>query len=286
MAFRTILVHVDDSAGAGARVDAAIELARHWRAHLTGLATSGISRTLLPSLPPEQNDPTLALHLGYVREQARAALERFSQRCAAASLASFDARLVDDAAAAGLGLHARTADLTVLSQPDPQHAPGNLAADVVLQAGTPVLLLPFALGGDALVVAHPHVMLAWDASREAARAMHSTLPLLHEARQVTLATVDTVPPSHTSLDARSTDPLTFLARHGIPATRALRALEAPRLPHRRHPVGESLLSLASEVGADWLVMGAYAHSRLRETLLGGVTRTVFDKMTLPVLMMH
>lgn len=286
MAIRTVLVHVDDSAGAGARIAAAIDLARHWGAHLTGLATSGISRTLLAALPPEQDDPTLAAHLGYVREQARAALQRFSAQCVAARLPAFEARLVDDAAAPGLGLQARTADLTVLSQPDPEHEVGKLAADVVVQAGTPVLLLPFVRTGIALPLIRPHMMLAWDASREAARALHGALPLLLQARQVTLATVDTVPPNHASLDARQTDPLAFLARHGIAATRALRTLDAPRLPQRRHPVGEALLSLASESGAEWLVMGAYAHSRLRETLLGGVTRTVLDKMTLPVLMVH
>ena len=285
MAIRTVLVHVDDSAGADARIAAAIELARHWGAHLTGLATSGISRTLLPALPPEQDDPTLAAHLGYVRERARAALQRFSAQCVAAGLPDFEARLVDDAAAPGLGLQARTADLTVLSQPDPEQA-GNLAADVVVQAGTPVLLLPFVGAGTVLPLIGPHVMLAWDASREAARALHAALPLLLQARHVTLATVDTVPPNHASLDARQTDPLAFLARHGIAATRALRTLDAPRLPQRRHSVGEALLSLASETGAEWLVMGAYAHSRLRETLLGGVTRTVLDKMTLPVLMVH
>lgn len=286
MAIRTVLVHVDDSAGAGARIAAAVVLARHWGAHLTGLSTSGISRTLLASLPPEQDDPTLAAHLGYVREQAHAALQRFSAECDAAGLATFDARLVDDAAAPGLGLHARTADLTVLSQPEREHDAASLAADVVVQAGTPVLLLPSARPGTALPLVRPHMMLAWDASREAARALHAALPLLRQARQVTLATVDTVPPSHASLDTRQTDPLAFLARHGISATRALRTLDAPRLPHRRHPVGEALLSLASETGAEWLVMGAYAHSRLRETLLGGVTRTVLDEMTLPVLMVH
>ncbi len=284
MDYRTILVHVNETARAEAPIRLAIALAERCGAHLIGLGTSGISRSLYPSLPPEQNDPTLALHLGFLREQAQAALAAFSGLCGAARLASFEARLVDDEAAAGISLHARTADLTVLSQADPQRGSlENLAAEVVLQAGRPVLLLPFATP-----VSEPgqRVLVAWDASREAARALQAALPLLRKARQVHVAVIDTLPPSHTSTDARCADPLPYLGRHGIAATMAVRAVDLRHAPQRRHAVGAALLSLASDLSADLLVMGAYAHSRMRETLLGGVTRTVFETMTIPVLMTH
>jgi nucleotide-binding universal stress UspA family protein len=298
MRYRTMLVHVDNDAAALARIDTAIALARQHDACLVGLSLSGISRALLTSMPPEETDPTLALHLGYVREPANAALAQFSARCQAAQLSNYEARLVDDEAASGLSLHAGVADLTILSQADPQHsALDNLPAQVVTQAGGPVLVLPFGaaglrgempgnVGGNDSGRIGQQVVVAWDASREAARALHSALPLLGMARQVTLVTVDTAPPGHASADARSADPLPWLARHGIIATHVMHTMNAPKLGQRRHPIGETLLSLCGDTGADLLVMGAYAHSRLRETLLGGVTRTILEKMTVPVLMAH
>lgn len=287
MPYHTILVHVDDAPSAEARYAHAIGLARHCDAHLIGLAASGISRTLYPTLPPEKSDPTLALHLGYLREHAHTGIARFSQLCEAAGLRSWAAEMVDDEVAAGIILQSRAADLTVLSQPAPDDDTAeDLPAHVVLQAGSPVLVLPFSTPRAHPTGAPRHVLVAWDASREAARAVHSALPLLQAAQQVSVVTFDTHPPSQVSLDARRADPLPWLARHGVQAQLVTRTVEAPRLAQRRHPVGEALLSLLGESGADLLVMGAYAHSRVRELLLGGVTQTIFNSMTAPVLMAH
>lgn len=288
MSYHTLLVHVDDAHSAEARYAYAIWLARLFDAHLIGLAASGISRTLYPTLPPERSDPTLALHLGYLREHAHAGIARFSLLCEQAGLRSWAAEMVDDEVAAGLILHSRVADLTVLSQPAPDDdSAAELPAEVVLQAGGPVLVLPWSTPPAAPVLPAPrHALLAWDASREAARALQSALPLLGKSGQVSVATFDTHAASQVSLDARRADPLPWLARHGVSAQQLTRAVEAPRLAQRRHPVGEALLSLVGESGADLLVMGAYAHSRVRELLLGGVTHTIFKSMTVPVLMAH
>src|SRR6476469_3417785 len=122
MAYQTLLVHVDGGVHAAARFAYATDLARRCGAHVIGAAPTGISRHLLPSLPPEQDDATLALHLDMMREQARSALADFSTQCQASALPEadsprFEARLIDDEVGAGLALHARTADLVVLSQP-------------------------------------------------------------------------------------------------------------------------------------------------------------------------
>ena len=287
MPYHTILVHADDAPSAKARFAGAIALARACQAHLIGLGASGISRGLYPTLPPEQSDPTLALHLGYLREQAQGALTQFARQCEAAALPSFEARLIDDETAPGLALFSRTADLTILSQSDPErNGLDKLPADVVLQAGGPVLLVPFATPQASAARPLVHAVVAWDASREAARALQLALPLLALAQRVTVAIIDTLPPGHVSVDARLADPLPWLARHGIEAALGQRSVDGKRHGLRRHPVGEALLSLVGESGADLLVMGAYAHSRMRETLLGGVTRTVFESMTVPVLMAH
>ncbi|MFB9242008.1 universal stress protein [Massilia antarctica] len=282
MAYQTILVHVDDSPSASARIGVAIALASSCGGHLSGVAPTGVARTLLPSLPPGQNDPTLALHLGFLREQAQAALASFTQRCEAAALASHEARVIDDDAGGGLCLHGRVADVIVLSQSDPEHGGPRLLADlpayVVLHAGKPVLMVPFA-GQPASV--GQRVLVSWDASREAACALQLALPLLRQADSVELAVFDTGPASQTVADARAADPRPWLARHGIQASVAVHALA-----HKRQPVGEALLALAAQKNADLLVMGAYGHSRVRETMLGGVTRTLFESMSIPVLMAH
>lgn len=281
MAYQTILVHVDDSPSAPSRIDAAIALARHG-GHLIGMAPTGVARAVHPKLAPGQGDPTLALHLGFLREQAQAALGAFTARCEAAALPSHEARVIDDDAGGGLCLHGRVADVIVVSQSDPgDGGPGLLAdlpAHVVLHAGKPVLMVPFSGKHPAI---GQRVLVSWDASREAAVALHLALPLLRHAASVDLALFDTGPDSHTAAEARAADPRPWLARHGVQANFAVHALA-----HKRQPVGEALLALAAQKNADLLVMGAYGHSRVRETILGGVTRTVFESTSLPVLMAH
>ncbi|RSZ57417.1 universal stress protein [Massilia atriviolacea] len=281
MAYQSILVHVDDSPSAAARIGVAIALARQG-GHLSGVAPTGVSRTLHPNLPPGQTDPTLALHLGFLREQAQAALAGFSARCEAAGLAGYAARVIDDDAGGGLCLHGRVADVIVLSQSDPDDGGpsllADLPADVVLHAGKPVLMVPYS--GERASIGQ-RVLVSWDASRQAAIALHLALPLLRQAASVELALFDTGPGSHTVAEAQAADPRPYLARHGIEARFAVHALA-----HKRQPVGEALLALAAQKNADLLVMGAYGHSRVRETILGGVTRTLFESMSLPVLMAH
>ncbi|NHZ35625.1 universal stress protein [Massilia rubra] len=281
MAYQTILVHVDDNPSVSGRLGVAIALARQG-GHLVGVAPTGVARALHPSLPPGQGDPTLALHLGFLREQAQAALATFTARCAAAGLTSYEGRVIDDDAAGGLCLHGRVADVIVLSQSDPdQGGPGLLAdlpADVVLHAGTPVLIAPFS--GERASVGQ-RVLVSWDASREAAIALRLALPLLRHAGSVDLAVFDTGPGSHTVAEAQAADPRAWLARHGVRASFAIHPLA-----HKRQHVGEALLALVAQKNADLLVMGAYGHSRVRETILGGVTRTLFESMSVPVLMAH
>ncbi len=292
MAYKTILVHVDDSIHAAARVTFAATLAQQCGAHLVGAAPTGVSRFLFASMPMADADPTLALHLTYVRERAEKALAAFDTQLRAASLASFEGLLVDDEPGGGISLLARAADLAIVTQADPAHdspaAPADFPAYVVMNAGRPVLVLPHTgpAPGAAGANAARRVLVSWDASKEAARALALALPLLAQAAQVQVAVFDSRGGSRTVLDANAANPLPWLARHGVKAELAVHKVEARRGPHRRHEVGEALLAAARAMDADLLVMGAYGHSRFRETILGGVTRTVFEDMGLPVLMAH
>lgn len=285
MAYPTILVHVDDGARSAERIRLAAQLALRGGGHLIGAAPTGVSRFLYHSMPPDKDDPTLALHLDMLREQARSALAAFGAQCDAAHVSSFEARVIDDEAGAGINLHGRAADLIVVGQAE-AHAragAGELATHVISGSGRPVLVVPNA-GSPATV--GRRVLLSWDGGREAARALQLALPLFKDADQVSIAVFEVAADEHTVTDALAADPRPWLLRHGVTASLAVYAVEHHRRMSRRHEVGERLLSLAADLAADVLVMGAYGHSRFRESLLGGVTRTVLEAMTLPVLMAH
>ncbi len=281
MAYPTILVHLDDSAGTAERVRVASLLAARAGGHLIGAAPTGVSRFLYHSIPPEKNDPTLALHLDMLREQARTALAAFQAQCGALGVASFEGQVIDDEAGGGISLHARRADLAVIG---PAAVGGvDVAAHVIANAGRPVLLVP-AEGGQATV--GRRILVSWDGGREAARALQLALPLLKDADQVSIAVFEVASDEQKVADALAADPRPWLLRHGVASSLDVIAVDHHLRLSRRHEVGERLLSLAAETNADLLVMGAYGHSRLRESLLGGVTRTVLASMTLPVLMGH
>jgi nucleotide-binding universal stress UspA family protein len=279
MSYRTVLVHVDDSARAAVRIQVAAAIAGRCGGHLVGAAVTGVSRFLYQASPSGDKDPNLALHQAFLREHARQALANFTREAKASGIASYEERVIDDEAGTGISLHARAADLVVLGQAEP----GPLAdfpSQVVIDSGRPVLILPHA---GTLTGVGRQVLVSWDASREAARALLLALPLLVDAARVHVAVFDTGSNPRTLGDAASADPLPFLARHAVHAELSVHAVGGAR---RRAAVGDALLSLATDLPADLLVMGAYGHSRFRETILGGVTRTVLEAMTIPVLMAH
>lgn len=278
MAYKTIVVQVDDSRHAGQRIRIAARLAKAHDAHLIGAAATGISRYAFQggaTLPP---DPNLAIHMEQLRERARGALDQAEALAHAEGLPSFEKRLVDDDASGGLGELARYSDLVVIGQVDPAETGAMVLPDfpehVVFTGGRPALIIPHA-GSFASV--GKRVLVAWDGGRSATRAVTDALPLLRQAELVQVALFN-------QPGAGSKEPLAgeeialYLARHGI---------ETELLPSRpATSVGDALLSLATDIGSDLIVMGGYGHSRFREILLGGVTRTVLDAMTVPVLMSH
>lgn len=279
MAYQTVLVHLDLDPHCAARVASAAALVAPGGV-LTGVAMSGVSRLLYRASPATDSDEYLALHLAFLRERASAALAAFEQQATRPGMPACEARLVDDEAAGGLSLEARVADLLVLTQPD---GASDLLAEVLPHAGRPVLVLPAV---PATAPRRPRcILVAWDASREAGRALSSALPLLRQADTVDIVACETDGDSRVARDVRMADPLPWLARHGVRATLRHHAIDGGGL-FRRDAVGETLLSLADESACELMVMGAYAHSRLRETFLGGATRTVLAQMRLPVLLEH
>ncbi len=284
MAYPTILVHVDAAPRAAERIRLAGQLAQQMGSHLIGAAPTGVSRRVYAAMPPEANDPTLGLHLDFLRQQAHTALALFRDQCAAFGAISCESKLVDDEAGAGISLLARTADLVILGQGEPGN-PGaaELAADVIVGGGRPVLLLPFA---GAIGPVGRRILVAWDGGREAARALQLALPWLKHAAAVNIVVCAVAPGARTDAEAPAPDPRAWLARHGVTASLTVQGIDPQHRLHWRHAIGERLLSLAVDGGADLLVMGAFGQSRWKESLLGGVTRTVLDRMTLPLLLAH
>jgi nucleotide-binding universal stress UspA family protein len=282
MAYQTVLVHLDVDAHCAARVACAAGLVAPGGL-LVGAAMSGVSRLLYRGAPAPERDQYLALHLAFLRERASAALGAFTQQMDLPGTPAFEARLIDDEAASGLALQARVADLLVLSQPDNST---ELVTHVLPYAGRPVLVLPAAFSPPGAEDNFPkRVLVAWDGSQEAGRALASALPLLRYADLVELVVCEAEAAGPVARDVQIADPLPWLARHGVRATLQHHLLGGSGR-FNRNVVGEALLSLAADSACDLMVMGAYAHSRLRETFLGGVTRTVLAHMTLPVLLEH
>jgi nucleotide-binding universal stress UspA family protein len=290
MPYRTILVHLDNTVQAMQRVRVAALLARTPGCHVIGAALTGVSRLLYHRTPAGDPDAYLALHLAFLRERAVEAVAAFRRAAEANALPSFEGRVIDDDAGAGLALHGRVADLLLLSRAGeqrPHASEPDFRPYVLLHSGRPVLMLPASLD-DAFDPGQltRRVLVAWDASREAGSALQGALPLLRQAERVSIAVFDDGPGGRTMLDAGSADPLPFLARHGVRATLEVHAAGGRRARIARDSIGEALLAQAADEGASLLVMGAYGHSRVRETILGSVTRTVLASSKLPVLMEH
>ncbi|MEY4843820.1 MAG: hypothetical protein RL312_101 [Pseudomonadota bacterium] len=272
-----ILVHLDASPRARIRLDLAVALARQHRAHLTALHVIDVA---LPVMAMGDGGGAVIAEL--MEQMRQTALKAGAQLQAAFQEAirregiMGEWRQVEGSAAELVALHGRYADLLVLGQDDPESDHAGLLEAVLFDSGRPVLAIPFA--GTFPQIGR-RVLVGWNASREASRAVHDALPLLAKAES---ACVFLANPKR-GLGAHGEEPgadiARHLARHGLKVEVAKAVAD---------DVADSalLLNHASDMGADLLVMGAYGHSRLREFILGGVTRSLLREMTVPVLLSH
>jgi nucleotide-binding universal stress UspA family protein len=278
MSYKTILVHVDQSPHAPARIRFAAALANTHGAHLIGVASTGVSRFMNIDNASNFDPAVLASYLDRMNDQARQGLVQFEALARESCTGSWEGRLVADNPEEALVMMSRFTDLVVMSQTDPDNAATGAMRDLpefmILNAARPVLLLPYAgshgpLNGKALV--------AWNGSLEASHALAQALPLLRGASEVLVAQFNA--PADPGLREQEADLAAWLARHGVPAR--VEAQQQTAIDE-----GNALLSLAADRGVGLLVMGAYGHTRLRELVLGGVTRTMLQSMTIPVFMAH
>lgn len=276
MSYKTISVYLAQRESVESTMGVAIPLAEAFEAHLCGFHVASaepMTTTISAQVPPK----VVQQYLDLMLEDARAIAAGFAQSAKGSSAAS--EWCGDDEPFSDTGLlqtitdQARCADLVVMGQTHSEQRVGDLAADIILGAGRPVLIVPEqgkfgAISGT--------VVVGWDGSRESARAAFDALPFLKRADAVKIVTVgkDAVAkaiPSDGSELAKA------LSRHGVKA-------EVVALKDDDTSAGEALLAYTSDQDADLLVMGCYSHSRLRELLFGGATRHVLKEMITPTLM--
>ncbi|MFT3953711.1 MAG: universal stress protein [Piscinibacter sp.] len=270
---KTLLVHVDSSPRAAVRLKLAEQLALAHGARATAAyaVTSALLRYPLAMAAGADMAPMLA---EVDAQRIEAARKLFA---ASVDRARVDWRELGGPPIAEFSREALYADLLVLGQRGADETrdvdvPADFVSSVLMASGRPAIVLPHILAAAPQL---GRVMVAWKPTREAARAVTAALPLLLQARQVTVVSFDE------GGVAGSGEPaiLAYLQAHGVQA--GFKRQLASELD-----VGGQLLSLAADEQADLLVMGCYGHGRAREWVLGGATRTVMQSMTIPVLMSH
>jgi nucleotide-binding universal stress UspA family protein len=272
-----LLVHVDPSPGATLRLNVACQLAQRLGASVTALYAAS------PHYVDVPYGPSVSIDLAAVMreiddDQLARARAAFDAAQASAPVRAAWAEIQDDPVIGSFAQQALYADWLVLGQQgkagdQEAHVPGDFVESVVVASGKPALVLP--LFGQPAPIGDK-VVIAWKPTREAARAVAAALPLLQGAKNVHVVSWAT--PEDPVRGARL-DLAGYLKLHGVSATWHPQGAETKDL-------GEMLLSRAFDLQADLLVMGCYGHSRAREWVLGGVSRTIMDSMTLPVLLSH
>lgn len=277
--FRNILVHIPTELSPRPAVDGSVSLALSTGAHLDAVAI-GYETANLPFVIEGGVAVASLFEVEHAQalERAEAALRVFdiearnagiSYTTRAAAAVPIDAREIVCASA-------RLHDLTVVAQPQHQHDSYDnvIPRELLFEAGGPVLFMPYTFHG---AFSAKRIGICWDGSRLAARALHDAMPLLHKADALTIVTIDG--PDPMPAESSTNHLVRYLAKASLPA-------KVTSLPASRTEIQSVLLSIAADESLDLLVMGGYGHSRLQESLLGGVTRDMLRAMTIPVLMSH
>lgn len=270
---KSLLVHLDGTARAETRLRLALQLAGDCDARVSALFAVA---PLYPPVLPMPGGAALPLAGKIDLDHRIKAMGAFERARGGSKQACEWLELAGEPVTATFARRALSADLLFLGQRDPGDAqgfdvPADFVESVLIDGGRPALVIPYA---GAANIAPKTVLIAWKSTREAAHAVTAALHFLRGAKQVHLVDHDDDETQAAPVQVRE-----YLRRHGVAQVH-----EQARLSERH--AGEDLLSLAADCGAEMIVMGCYGHSRARELVLGGATRTLLQSMTVPVLMAH
>jgi nucleotide-binding universal stress UspA family protein len=274
---KDLVVNLTIGADRDYAADYAVSIAEAFAAHIAGIAFA-----YEPVLPPTVMGGIPASYIEAQREEAEKiagqVVARYEEAARRAGL-SAESRVIDASLAGASDLFGRIArrfDVSVVGQAEPDKmAPEELIIEAALfESGRPVVVVPY-IQRDGLKL--DRVMIGWDGSKSAARAIADAMPLLARAKSVDIVVVTS--DGVKSDELPGADIAHHLARHGL-------KVEVKRIVTGGIDVANTMLSYAADASIDFIVMGGYGHSRLREFVLGGATRGILTSMTVPVLMSH
>ncbi|HET8920726.1 MAG TPA: universal stress protein [Xanthobacteraceae bacterium] len=255
----------------------AVSVAAALEAHLTGVAFI--------------YDPVVPISgAGYIPAEVIEIQREDNETAAEAAIKSFTAAidqagisaepLITNASLAGAGDHfarmARRFDLAIVGQAEPEISSMEqiIGETTLFESGRPMIMVPYI---QKALFKTDNVMICWDGSRTAARAVADAIPIIRKSGRVEIVIVTNERGKEDEIEGA--DIGQHLARHGL-------KVDVHRISGGNIDVADALLSHAADSSTDLMVMGGYGHSRLREFVLGGVTRSIFESMTVPVLLSH
>ena len=275
---RNIAVFLDDTPESRKLGDYAAELARRHGAHLIGIYGINHAEGEHPEHSYARGSQAIAemlvRHKSIDGERILAAGRHFGELSRAYDLSAEFRVIWNDRAREDIALHSLHCDLVVVGHPKPHGMPGGWSPDRLLRtSGVPVLIVPDRKAADGV---GDNVLVAWNASREARRAMTDALPFIVTAKAVTILVIDASKGTHHYGEEPGADVALHLARHGA-------HVKVEQVSSEGVPIAEVILSHAAKHGTDLIVAGARSHARSTELIFGGVTRTLLAQLTVPLL---
>jgi nucleotide-binding universal stress UspA family protein len=275
---KDIIVSLEHEVARDAARDFAISVAEVFDTHLAGVAITYVPKFpgyVAPQLQPE----ILAKMIAESEKSAKAAVKRFEEAARRSGISAEHRLLkaIGGEAPLALSTLGRRFDLSVFMQSDPNGVKNDGMIETALfQSGRPIIVVPY-IQKDGLRL--DHLVCCWDGSRAAARAINDALPLLVRAKSVDLLIVLNEKTKNNRCEIRGAEMAAHLARHEV-------KVEIDAIPAADIDVANAILSYVADNSATLIVMGGYGHARLRELILGGVTRDMLKSMTVPVYMSH
>jgi len=272
---KNVLVNLTTNAPRDVAGEFAVSVAASFGAHVSGVAFA--HEPQVGSLTDYVSASIINTYRAQRTAEAKRAIAAF-EGCAKSASVTFDSRIVSEtmtSAAEAFGVAARHYDLSIIGQakPDDDGAQSMAIQAALFDSGRPIVVIPYIYKNH---VALDRIMVCWDGSRSAARAVGDALPFLRRAGHIDVVTVEK---SERRNELRGAEIAEHLARHGLKIN--LKPLIAPD-----SDAANVILSEVADSETKLVVMGGFVHSRLREFVLGGVTRCILESMTVPVLMAH
>lgn len=277
---QAIAVFLDASPSGQKRAAYAATLAKRWGANVVGVQVVAPPEPMPGYMYNARGRDAIGRVIEYERRlladaqaAARVVGERFQALCARLQIRGEYRSIGPGQADQEAILHAFQSDLIVVGHPEPHGLPAHMVPEkILLESGGPLLIIPNDWQGETI---GQQIVIGWNATRTARHAVADALAFLGAARSVTVLLID--PADHWGHGREpGADVAMYLTRHGAPVT-------VETLRTHGSPVAEALLGYLENRAVDLLVLGAYSHARLRELILGGVTRSLLARVPVPVL---